>query len=363
MAERSTHGFAEFLSHSRANDAASKLLPVINSSTFYLCGVNAASPGDPNAIPRPVKSGPCTVLEKKPGAKPTQITLDFPWLDSRHFYTLRAGQNYGLCAVVADAKVKAVDGSFTFCERFSVYTPFFQSSGESNDNKCADLQKPECYRDPDPYALIETKDQNGIPEDVAIFGVMDPEITDNVGLLNVAWSNTASEKYKTETSVQDPAEALKQMLDSFNRQFDEKGYTQEIANGKRRLIKVLLAQMNSQEAEILGTRLKEFQVVVSAADPEMATVGDTVTSEWNAPKAGSVRHPMLLTIPEPYFVGDRNPKAIADIGRLDISISADTDPKWALFSEHMELGKPPDKQSSQPVAPLFLEGCPGCDQR
>ena len=188
---------------------------------------------------------------------------------------------------------------------------------------------------------------------MAIFGVMDPEITDNVGLLNVAWSNIASDKYKTETSVQDPAEALKQMLDSFNRQFDEKGYTQEIASGKRRLIKVLLAQMNSQEAEIHGTRLKEFQVVVSAADPEMATVGDTVTSEWNAPKAGSVRHPMLLTIPEPYFVGDRNPKAIADIGRLDISISADADPKWALFSEHMEIGKPPDKQSSQPVAPLF----------
>ena len=36
--------------------------------------------------------------------------------------------------------------------------------------------------------------------------------------------------------------------------------------------------MNSETAQILGTRLKQFQVVVSAADPEMATVGDTVTS-------------------------------------------------------------------------------------
>ena len=150
--------------------------------------------------------------------------------------------------------MKAADGSFTFCVRFTVYTPFFQSSGENASKKCSDLQKPECYRDPDPYVLIETEDDNGIPEDVAIFGVADPQIGANVGLLNFAWSNTASKKFKTETTVQDPAEALKQMLDSFSRQFDEKGYTKEIADGKRRLIKVLLAQMNSEEAQILGTR-------------------------------------------------------------------------------------------------------------
>ena len=54
-----------------------------------------------------------------------------------------------------------------------------------------------------------------IPEDVAIFGVVDPQIGDNVGLLNFAWSNTAGRNFKTETAIQDPAEALKQMLDSF----------------------------------------------------------------------------------------------------------------------------------------------------
>jgi hypothetical protein len=328
-------------------NAASKLLPVINSTTFYLCGVNADTPGHPNALPKPIKEGPCKTLEKKAGEKPTQFILDFPWEDSQHFYTLRTGANYGLCAVTPDAKVKAADGSFTFCVRFTVYTPFFQSSGENASKKCSDLQKPECYRDPDPYVLIETEDDNGIPEDVAIFGVADPQIGANVGLLNFAWSNTASKKFKTETTVQDPAEALKQMLDSFSRQFDEKGYTKEIADGKRRLIKVLLAQMNSEEAQILGTRLKQFQVVVSAADPEMATVGDAVTSEWEAPKAGSVRHPMVMAIPEPYIVGSRNPQAIADIGRFDIRISPDANPKWTLFSEHMELGKPPDKNPPQ----------------
>jgi hypothetical protein len=287
------------------------------------------------------------------GEKPNQITLDFPWIDSQHFYTLRAGTNYGLCAVAADAKVKAADGSFTFCARFTVYTTFFQSSGETAGQKCSDLQNPVCYRDPDPYVFIETEDENGIPEDVAIFGVVDPQIGANVGLLNFAWSNTTSKNYKTETIVEDPADALKQMLDSFSRQFAEKGYAKEVTAGKRRLIKILLAQMNSEEAQILGTRLKQFQVVVSASDPEMASVGDTETMEWNAPKPGSVRHPMVMAIPEPYIVGSRNPQAVADIGRLDVTISPDANPKWTLFSEHMELGKPPDKAPAADTAAAF----------
>ena len=334
-------------------NALSKLLPIINSTTFYLCGVNADTPGDPNALPKPIKEGSCTILEKKAGEKPTQFILDFPWQDARHFDTLRPGANYGLCAVATSAKVKAADGSSTFCERFSVYTPFFQSSGDSTAKTCSDLQKPECYHDPDPYVLIETEDENGIPEDVAIFGVVDPQIGANVGLLNFAWSNTASKNFKSETTVQDPAEALQQMLDSFTRTFDEKGYTKEIADGKRRLIKVLLSQMNSEESQILGTRLKQFQVVVSASDPEMATVGDTLTMNWEAPRAGSVRHPMVMAIPEPYIVGSRDPQAVADIGRFDIRISADANPKWTLYSEHMELGKPPDKAPPKDTAAAF----------
>lgn len=333
--------------------AQSELLPAINSTIFYLCPVNAKTPGDPNAIPKSIKDSPCKALEKKSGGKPTQFILDFPWIDAQHFYTLRPGANYGLCAVATAAKMKAADGTFTFCERFSVYTPFFQSSGDSDTRTCSDLQKPECYHDPDPYVLIEAEDESGIKEDVAIFGVVDPTMGANVGLLNFAWSNQASKNFKTETTVEEPAEAVKEMLDAFSRRFDEEGYTEEIAAGKRRLIKVLLAQMNSEEAEILGTRLKEFQVVVSAADPELATVGDTITSSWNAPKAGSVRHPMILAIPEPYIVGSRNPSAVADIGRFDIRISADADPKWTLYSEHMEPGLPSDKAPPANTAAAF----------
>ena len=335
-------------------DAVNRLMPAINSTAFYLCTADASKAGNPNAVPMPVKEGACKLLEKKQGQKATQFVLDFPWeKESHNFYTLRAGMNYALCAVAADAKVKAIDGSFTFCERFSVYTPFFQSSGETPGKKCSDMQNPDCYHDPDPYVLLETKDENGIPVDVAIFGVVDPQIGDSVGLLNFQWANTASANFKTQTTVQDPAVALKQMLDSFDRRMEEHCYNQEIAEGHRRLIKVLLAQMNSQEAQTLGTRMKQFQVVVSAADPEMATVGNTVTSEWIAPKVGSVRHPMVVSVPEPYFVGSRNPAAVVDIGRLDIHITPEETPKWTVVSEHMELGKPSDAPPAKNTAPVF----------
>nr|HEV7954113.1 5'-nucleotidase C-terminal domain-containing protein [Candidatus Acidoferrales bacterium] len=344
-------------------NATSKLLPIINSTKFYLCGVNPDTPGLPNSIPNPVKEGPCTVLQGKPGEKSGQLTLDFPWIDAQHFYTLHAGMNYGLCAVTTNAQVKTSDNAATFCVRFSVYTPFFQSSGDIGVQKCTDLQNPACYHDPDPYVLIETKDENGIPEDVAIFGVVDPQIGANVGLLNFAWANTANRNFKTETAIQDPAEAMKQMLDSFSRRFEENGYTKEISAGKRRLIKVLLAQMNSETAQILGTRLKQFQVVVSASDPEMATVGDTINTSWDTPKAGSVRHPMMIAIPEPYIVGSRNPQAVADIGRLDITISADVIPKWTLVSEHMEPGKSPDAKNSSDKAAAFWKAVTAALQR
>ncbi len=335
-------------------NALDKLMPILNSSAFYLCGADSNMPGNPNAMPKPAKEGPCKLLEKKQGQKQNQFVLDFPWeKDSEDFYTLRAGTNYGLCVVASDAKVKAADGSFTFCERFSVYTPFFQSSGEAPGKKCADLQNPDCYHDPDPYVLLETKDENGIPEDIAIFGVVDPQIGDSVGLLNFQWANTSRPNFKTQTTVQDPAVALKQMLDSFDRRLEEHCYTQEIAEGKRRLVKVLLAQMNFQEAQTLGTRMKQFQVVVSAADPEMATVGNTVTSEWVAPRAGSVRHPMVVSVPEPYFVGGRNPQAVVDIGSLDVHITADETPKWSVVSEHLELGKEQDKKVAKVAAPVF----------
>jgi hypothetical protein len=330
-----------------------KLKPALDAMKFYLCEVDGDNAGNPNAIPKSIKENFCTLLEKQSGQKAGQIRLDFPWTDSRHLYTLHAGANYGLCALPADAKVKAADGSFSFCDRFSVYTPFFQSSSEGSVRPCPDLQDPKCQHDPDPYVLIEARDDNGIPENVAIFGVVDPQIGDSVGMLNFEWSNTASGNFKTVTTVQEPAEALKQLLDSFDRHYEESGLAQDVADGKRRLVKVLLTQMNSQQAQVLGTRLKQFQVVVCAADQEMATVGNVITYEWNAPRGGSVRHPMVLSIPEPYFVASRNPKAVVDIGRMDLRISADAVPKWTIASGHMELFKSSDKLAAKGVSPVF----------
>jgi len=332
-------------------NAVTALGPALDSTRFYLCEEKKGDePRDPDVFPKPIPGGECKELQKKAGGKSGQYSLDFPWIGGQQFYTLEMGMNYGLCAVPSKANVKAADGSFTFCDRFSVYTPFFQSSGEIEVKKCSDLQNPDCYRDPNPYALLETRGQDGIPEDIAVFGVIDPQLGDNVGLMNLAWSNTAGKKYKTETYVVDPAEPLKEMLDSFNRRFDEQGFTREIADGKRRLVKVLLAQMTSEEAQVLGTRLKQFQVVVSAADQEMATVGDTVTWEWNTARETSARHPMVLAIPEPYFVSGRG---VVDIGQLDIHFDREASSHWTLQSNHVELEKPAGKAAPKETAPNF----------
>ena len=208
-------------------NAASKLLPIINSTTFYLCGVNPDTPGRTKCNSEASARRSVHGAERKAGEKSGQLTLISrgrlaAFLYVARWHELRALRRYRGC------KVKPRTAPATFCVRFSVYTPFFQSSGDMGGQKCTDLQNPACYRDPDPYVLIETKDENGIPEDVAIFGVVDPQIGANVGLLNFAWANTASRNFKTETVVQDPAQAMKQMLDSFSRKFDENGYTKEI---------------------------------------------------------------------------------------------------------------------------------------
>lgn len=326
--------------------SANALQAAVDAATFFLC---PAKPGLPKGVPQPVNTSVCTTLPKIAGKRAGQFVLDFPWADQRHFYTLMPGANYAICAVAPKAAVKAEDGSGTFCSTFTVYTPFFQSSGDLSGKHCADLTKPECYRDPDPYVWLETKGEDGVPEDLAIFGAVDPTLGANVGMMNLAWSNT-EDAYKSTTSILDPGESLRQMLDCLDRRLDEEGYTEQIANGSRRLIKVLLAQMTTQEAEILGTRLKEFQVVVSAADQELATVGDTVTSQWSNALGTSSRHPMVLAVPEPYFVGSRGQ---VDIGQLDVEFIEGRRPRWTLVSKHDVPEDSPAKTDPKPAGTNF----------
>ena len=192
-----------------------------------------------------------------------------------HFSTLEYGQNFGLCTEVPnkDKKPNSKEpDSKNACMRFSSYTPLFyfphKVPNEIDDG----------YKDPEPYV---------IKNNVAIFGLVEPTLGEQVGALNFGWRHDDNTELTTRVSVEDPADALQQQLDYFEVQ-------QENFNG----LKVLLAQMTPQRARALAARFPEFQVIVSAADQEQGTSNVKMSTSWKPdPQAPG----QFLAVPTPYF--------------------------------------------------------------
>lgn len=203
-----------------------------------------------------------------------------------HYSTLLPGTNYGLCLL---------SGRESHCIRFSVHVPFFSYPSPVVSPKAVGLKD---YTDPDPYVFVEKGD--GRPSDVAIFGVVDTNLAEHVGILNLGWLHKDT-RLKTVAAIEDPAEALHQQLEYFERKYcRENG--QPFAG-----IKMLLAQMSPQRARILSARLPEFQIVVSAADQDQDTVRDETDATWSRPKSPSATEPdknakpTVFAVPAPYF--------------------------------------------------------------
>jgi hypothetical protein len=324
-------------------DPGGQLAGALKGSAVSLCKSNVR--GDPNALPSPIgvasQCNPVTV-QTDPKGDGTKLQLHF----QKGAGLLDPGENYGLCMDVPHSDVKDSQGTHVFCVRFSVYVPFFQYPARP-------VLK--TYRDPDPYVFLEMKDESGVCNDVAIFGVVDPHLGDYVGMLNFAWWNSDEREFRTQTASKDPAEALQELLDYFDARYPElKHGLEEKQPGncvQRRLIRVLLAQMNPQEAQVLATRIGKFQVVVSAADPELATVNDATSTEWNAPGRSDRQYPMFVATPEPYYVGNRRGPAkspwTVDIGSLTLEIDRDPKGKWKIVSDHLE---PDVNFASRPTA-------------
>jgi hypothetical protein len=194
-----------------------------------------------------------------------------------HYSTLEIGKNYALCDT---------GKSKTNCLRFSVYTPFFyfphRLPQESTDS----------YTDPDPYVIIDDR--------AAVFGVVDPELSSQVGILNFGWQNDA-ENLTSRVSAEDPADALRQQLEYFERQHhDFKG------------LKILLAQISPQHAKKLAAKFPEFQIVVSEADLEQGTSEAEMQTTWRQNgKPGS-----FLAVPTPYF-DSQTRKGTVHFGMID----------------------------------------------
>jgi hypothetical protein len=271
-------------------------------SQVYICPGNKA--GDPDAFDVPTKDTPktCTKLVLDPRVpKAFRIQTDPPGKQT----LLQRGKDYGLCVTDAVAPKKAKDPT-TYCQRFSVLAPFF-----SWPDTIAAPDPTGQYLSPPPYLLKRLNDGR----EVAIFGVVDPQLTERVGLLNYGWINTDFEGKKTEdgnvtkVTIVNPISALRQALDYFS-----------IARPEFKGTKILLAQMPRHMAVELSNKLEgEFGVVVSIADQAHATDVESVTvpRETKAPSAAIWGGSSIVLVPTPVFRPGADPKR----GRLALEIN------------------------------------------
>jgi hypothetical protein len=210
---------------------------------------------------------------------------DKPWVEDTKVPTFEPGRNYGLCQTKTEKKEQtepAEPDIETGCQTFSVYRPFLSfprgvvSATGTN------------YTDPEPFVVVP----NANPKrEVAIFGVVDPNITQQIGALNYTWRND-DQTLKSGLSAEDPAEALKQQLEYF-----DVWYKATHAGRDFDGLKILLAQMSPPQAKVLAARFNKFQLVVAEADEQQATSEVNLSTEWNKDLSASA----LIAVPAPYF--------------------------------------------------------------
>src|SRR6185437_20482 len=279
--------------------------------------------------------------------KGTSVELFYQFPQLSEFSTLLPGSNYGLCMksdLLTDPAPKKPEQNF-YCARFSVYTPFFQFPVVPK-TKChdSDGKQVPCYHDPEPYKLVEVA---GHPEqDVAIFGVVDPSLGQDVGMLNFAWSNYYhghdDKKYRTETAVKDPGEALHEIVAYFEQKYKLENHGQEFSG-----VRILLAQMTPEEAQKLATRVGRFDAVVSDADPQLSGVGETQKAQWDLAGPDSKEHHAFLAVPQPYWVSTKDPKERVDLGKLIID-TAPGETEKTFIATHEEEKNPPGPEKVTP---------------
>ena len=269
----------------------------IRNKKMFLC----LSDGGPNQMPADfTNKEKCKQLNVKDGEVrrvedadvlyvklPSRKLENDKTVKNKHIFNLLPATNYGICT---EHKKEGETVQKKVCLRFSTHTPFFYFPHDTPQ------ENTDSYTDPDPYVLKDhdfivkdpaTKEERivTVKERVAIFGVVDPSLSAQVGILNLGYQNT-DDDLTTSVSAEDPADALLQQLDYFESRHEN--FTG---------LKVLLAQMNPQRARGLAAHLPQFQMVVSAADTEQATSDVTLTAVWDPD-----RHKRsFLAVPAPYL--------------------------------------------------------------
>lgn len=223
-------------------------------------------------------------------------------IGDQHYYSFEPGRNYGLCQRDEAATSPRAEEIETHCMPFVVHRPFF------NFPRPLPVSGTK-YKDPDPFVVLRNKDTPN--RDVAIFGVVDPIISEEVGILNFSWLDEDT-KLKTVVSAEDPAEALKEQLKYFDAWYEKKG------RGKFSGLKVLLAQMSPQRARVLAAHFRDFQVVITAADEDQGTSDTTMQTIWKKEVPAGV----FVAVPLPYVdskVQDDKREGTVHLGMIEAS--------------------------------------------
>lgn len=225
----------------------------------------------------PVKDEPVKNDPKQRDAKPRNLVYLLPPLPSPQDASkpdtkepgLQPGQNYGLCVVLnqSNNQPSLPRQKYPYCIRFSVRIPFFQYPNWPDGG-------PKTV--PEPY-MIKYGGRGSGNTPVAIFGIVDPQLLENVGGENYTWetigdveatSPRQDNRYLTQVAVVDPVPALAQLQEYFEEQHPQ-----------FRGIRVLITEMTPDRAKQLEEHLPanlRFDVVVSASDDDLATPNQVV---------------------------------------------------------------------------------------
>ncbi len=244
-----------------------------------------AASNDPYQFALPSDSETRCVPLHKIEAQTNTFQFAPPSNPSSHFVentdTLDPGSNHALCVGYAENGANA-----TRCKVFSVQYPFLQFDPHSAGTT------------PAPYYVPAA---GGNSPNIAIFGVVGPDLPSYIGKVNSAWDNQ-NPAFDTSVQALDPVESLRQVLELC---FAD-------ANCKNRR-KVLLAQMPYYAASALASKFNTFDLLIAQPD------ADHVTGNENSSRTLDVRsgileernntyaQPGVLLAPGlPFIAGTRN---------------------------------------------------------
>jgi hypothetical protein len=269
---------------------------------------NWSSSGDPNDVPLPGASNSlCTPLvaaeavcassqvphylastceslyPRQIPAKPSHPSPDVTYLFDKPDRQLRPGLNHLFCA-----HFSASPNEWT-CKPFFVQNPLLTFWNEK-----------EGKAEYEPYIMAHN---------VTVFGLVDPDLLTNVGLLNTGWLNE-NHSYDTVTKVAPADFTLEQALESCDADED-----------CRTAPKVVMAQMSYAKAAQLISRFDgKFDLVISQADQDHQTGTSHITKAGAGPDA----FPKFILTPEIPYHPDADEAAHLPPERFVASISTAT---------------------------------------